>query len=147
MEFEVCRITTPPELTSVLGETARSEGFRMVDTLVKRFHSGANRFDRPGEALFGVKQAGRLVGIGGLNIDPYFGRVRTGRVRHVYVHPDFRGGGMGRHIVRSIEQKAGGTFDRLELFTPNEDASRFYEALGYRRVSGILKVSHTKRIG
>jgi GNAT superfamily N-acetyltransferase len=56
---------------------------------------------------------------------------RTGRVRHVYVLPNWRGHGVGRMIVRGIEQRAVGQFDALVIRTDSAKAARFYQALGY----------------
>ena len=51
----------------------------------EEWRTGTNRFDRPDEALFGAWAKGQLVGVCGLNIDPYRGDDRVGRVRHLYV--------------------------------------------------------------
>ena len=50
-------------------------------------------------------------------------------------------------ITAAIEAHAAGRFARLQLFTPTEAASKFYEALGYLVVSGVEKVSHAKDLG
>ena len=42
-------------------------GLRMVRRLVHEWETGTNRFDKPGEALFGAWLDGRLVGVCGLN--------------------------------------------------------------------------------
>ena len=119
----------------------------MLDRLVERFRAGTNRFDLAGEALFGVERSGALVGIGGLNIDPYFEDPTVGRVRHLYVHPDVRATGVGRKLMQAIETHAKGSFLRLQLFTPEKAAGEFYEALGFELLQGVHKVSHAKRFG
>src|SRR5262249_51280807 len=58
-------------------------GLRLVRRLTEEWASGVNRFDRPGEILFGAFIDGRLVGVCGLNVDPYAGNERVGRVRHL----------------------------------------------------------------
>ena len=77
----------------------------------------------PGEALFGATRDGMLVGIAGLNVDPYFEEPGVGRVRHLYVHPAHRRGGVGRKLTAAIERAARGHFERLQLFTPTESAA------------------------
>ena len=144
MSASVTRLTALPAGVAALAEVAHAEGFFMLDKLVAKFRSGDNAFDRPGEALFGAEQSGELVGIGGLNIDPYFSDSQLGRVRHLYVHPAARKAGIGRLITEAIENHAVGRFARLQLFTPTEAASAFYEALGYVAVSEVEKVSHAK---
>ena len=56
-------------LASLIDESER-EGLRLARRLADEWASGADRFDRPSEALFAVRQAGRLVGVCGLNVDP-----------------------------------------------------------------------------
>ena len=119
----------------------------MLDRLNDNYQSGANAFNRSGEALFGLERMGQLVGVVGLNIDPYFNDSDIGRVRHLYVHPAFRRSGVGRVITEAIEAHATGRFTRLQLFTSADAAARFYEALGYSVVSGVEKVSHAKELG
>jgi GNAT superfamily N-acetyltransferase len=116
----------------------------MLDRLIENFRSGANDFARAGEALFGAYCAQQLVGVGGLNIDPYFEHETLGRVRHLFVHPSARGAGIGRALVEAIEARARGCFQRLQLFTPDQLAACFYEALGHEAVDGVTKVSHWK---
>ena len=137
MRIRVTRLTEMTEGVIVLAAVAHAEGFFMLDRLIADFRSGENAFDRPGEALFGAETPGNLLGIGGLNIDPYFRDVRLGRIRHLYVHTSARNAGVGRMITEAIEADAAGQFDKLQLFTPNEAASKFYEALGYLVVSRL----------
>ena len=96
---------------------------------------GSNRFDRPGEALFGAWVGGRLVGVCGLNVDPYAGDDRVGRVRHLYVLRDCRRLGAGRELVEQVLAAARGRFGVLRLSTNNPAAARLYEGLGFRPVS------------
>ena len=147
MYLSVTRLTELPEGVAALAEVAHAVGFFMLDKLIANFRSGDNAFDRPGETLFGAEQSGEFVGIGGLNVDPYFNDSQLGRVRHLYVHPSARKTGVGRMITEAIEAHAAGRFDKLQLFTPTEDASEFYEALGCLVVSGVEKVSHAKVVG
>ena len=54
-----------------LAREARASGHVFLDRLIADWHSGANRFDKPGECLLGLFDGDRLVAIGGLNRDPY----------------------------------------------------------------------------
>ena len=105
---------------------------RIVRRLIDDWAAGANRFDRPGEALFGASMAGRLVGVCGLNVDPYVGDPRIGRVRHLYVLTACRRHGVGRQLVARIIEVAADRFDSLRLRTNNPEAARLYEAAGFR---------------
>src|SRR5262249_19241348 len=95
--------------------------------------SGANRFDRPGEALLGARIDGQLVGVCGLNVDPYAADDRIGRVRHLYVLVSCRRLGIGRRLVEDVIAGARDRFDALRLSPTNPPAARLYEALGFRR--------------
>jgi GNAT superfamily N-acetyltransferase len=107
-------------------------GSRIVRRLVEEWATGANRFDRPGEALFGGWARGRLVGVCGLNVDPYARDERVGRVRHLYVLSAFRRLGVGRQLVTHVIESARRRFDHLRLRTDNPAAARLYESLGFR---------------
>src|SRR5262249_34136913 len=104
--------------------------------------AGSNRFDRPGEILFEARVGVRLVGICGLNRDPYVHSSGVGRVRHLYVDPEFRRRGVGRALVSRIVECASPNFVRLRLRTWRGDADLFYVALGFRRVVGAPEVTH-----
>ncbi|AIE86562.1 hypothetical protein [Fimbriimonas ginsengisoli] len=54
------------EAIQPLVEASLSEGYRFVQRLVDEWQTGINRFDKPGEALFGAYRNNRLVGVGGL---------------------------------------------------------------------------------
>ena len=111
------------------------EGHGMIRRLVDDWASGANRFDRPGEVLLGAWLNGRLVGVGGLNRDPYADDDLTGRVRHVFVLPDARRAGVGAALLREIVARAPQAFRVLRLRTVTPDAAAFYAALGFTETS------------
>ena len=119
------------DVADLLSDSERLES-RIVRRLVDEWGTGANRFDRPGEALFGARSAGRLLGVCGLNIDPYAGHEHIGRVRHLYVLSAFRRRGVGQQLVLRVIQDAHGRFDELRLRTNNRAAARLYERLGFR---------------
>lgn len=107
-------------------------GLRLVRRLVEEWTSGANRFDRPGETLLGAWVDGQVVGVCGLNIDPYAAEEGVGRVRHLYVLTAFRRRGVGRQLVAAVIEAARGRFGTLRLRTGNPEAARVYEAIGFR---------------
>jgi GNAT superfamily N-acetyltransferase len=111
---------------------SEAAGSRIVHRLVADWIAGANRFDGPGEALFGASMAGRLVGVCGLNIDPYAADPRVGRLRHFYVLTACRRHGVGRQLVARTMEAAADRFDSLRLTTSNPAAARLYEAAGFR---------------
>jgi len=118
-------------LDALLAESEQA-GSLIVRRLVDEWASGANRFDRSGEALFAARIEGRLVGVCGLNVDPYSAEPRLGRVRHLYVLSAYRRRGIGRRLVARVIATARGRFDRLRLSTGNPVAAQFYERMGFR---------------
>jgi len=117
-----------------------------VRRLADEWASGANRFDRPGEALFVARSAGDVVGVCGLNVDPYATAPDVGRVRHLYVLRAHRHRGIGQQLVTAIVQAARGRFQRLRLRTQNPEAARLYERLGFRAAVDATDCTHVMEL-
>ena len=139
-------ITELPRALPALIASAEAEGFQALTTLAQNFERGTNRFARGGEVLLTPWEGDDLLGIGGLNRDPYFPERTVGRLRHLYVLPPLRSQGLGRSLVEALEARAQGVFPMLQLFTQSPRAGAFYEALGYQPIQGETKVSHRKAI-
>ena len=131
----------PAHLAPLIAESEQA-GLRFVSRLAEEWASGRNRFDRPGEALFGALTDGCLVGVCGLNVDPYAGAPRIGRVRHLYVLIAQRRHGVGRELVGAVVAAARGRFATLRLSTANAQAARLYETMGFRRRAGDAQCTH-----
>ena len=136
---------SPERLAALLADSER-QGWRIVRRLVDEWMSGANRFDRAGEALFAARLGERLVGVGGLNIDPFVAGPRRGRVRHVYVHSECRRQGIGEQLMGEILAAARGPFDHLSLRTANPAAARLYERLGFQVSTESEHATHVMRM-
>ena len=121
---------------------SEASGFRFLRRVADEWQSGANRFSRPGEALFAAEIDGRLVGVCGLSIDPYLDDPRIGRVRNVYVMAEYRRHGIGRRLVEAAVSAARGRFDRLRLRGEAPGPARLYESLGFRPCQGIPDCTH-----
>jgi len=117
-----------------------------MDRLVTDWSSGANTFNRPGECFMGAFAAERLVGVGGLNIDPYLDRADAGRLRHVYVLGDWRRRGIGRMLVNRLLAEARRSFAEVRLRTDTDDAAGFYMRCGFRPADDA-GASHTLTLG
>lgn len=117
-------------LTEMLKESTEN-GFRAIQRLVQEWVSGENRFERLGEALFLAQQDNQLVGICGLNIDPYSMTAATGRVRRLYVMRDYRRRGIGRALLRQLIAEACLSFDWLHLRTSDAVADHLYRSIGF----------------
>lgn len=101
--------------------------------LVEDWEEGSNRFDQPGEVVLEARLGPRLVGVGGLNQDPYIDDPAVGRIRHLYVSPNARRLGVGRSLVLALVGEARATFRRVRLRTTQPLASDFYQALGFHQ--------------
>jgi GNAT superfamily N-acetyltransferase len=128
-------------LTTLIAEGEQS-GSRFVGRLATEWDSGTNRFDQPGEALLAARFDDQLVGVCGLNVDPYTAESRVGRVRHLYVMEAYRRHGIGRRLLADVVAAARGPFDRLRLRAANPEASRFYEAIGFAACPGEGDSTH-----
>jgi GNAT superfamily N-acetyltransferase len=137
------RMTGSPTdtLDDLLAESER-EGSRIVRRLVDEWAAGTNRFDRPGEALFTARLGDRLIGVCGLNADPYAAAESIGRVRRLYVHSAHRRLGAGRQLVLAVLDAARGRFDLLRLRTTNPAAAQLYESLGFRPSTDTADCTH-----
>ncbi|OWK20967.1 acetyltransferase [Mesorhizobium amorphae CCBAU 01583] len=133
------RPTTPA--FRALKEESRLEGYWMLVRLADGWASRRNRFLKRGEALFGAWHGRDLVGVCGLNIDPYFENREQGRVRHLYVSALHRRNGVGRMLVETVVDRARRHFVVLNTRAPQE-AFAFYEGLGFEPVKGEEFVTH-----
>ena len=127
---------------SVLLTESEASGYRFLPRLIEEWERGVNRFSRPGEALFAAESGGQIVGVCGLNVDPYLDDPRVGRVRNVYVLAACRGRGIGRRLVERAVAAARGHFDRLRLRGEEAGPARLYESIGFRPCAGIPNCTH-----
>jgi GNAT superfamily N-acetyltransferase len=141
-DLELIKITdgNVRELHALVEESRRA-GYNFLQRTIDDWHSGVNKFDKPGEKLWGLFRGKVLIGIGGLNIDRYTLAPRVGRVRHLYIQEAQRLKGSATLIMNTIMEEASHNFTRLRLFTDNAGASAFYEKLGFKQTEEF-KASH-----
>jgi GNAT superfamily N-acetyltransferase len=108
------------------------QGFRFVERLIRDYCSGLNCFDKSGEVLLKASLEGMVIGIGGLNQDPYFNDPKVGRLRHLYVGAAWRRCGIGRLLVNQLVEEASQHFHLLTLRTDTPAANQFYQELGFK---------------
>lgn len=137
---------TLPQDISILLAASRVEGHNLVERLVDDWRDGSNRFDGPGEIALEARVVTRLVGVGGLNQDPYIDDPEVGRIRHVYVSPDARGDGVGGALVTALIGHARGRFTRVRLRTVTSAGSAFYTALGFEEIPEEEDSTHAMRL-
>jgi N-acetylglutamate synthase-like GNAT family acetyltransferase len=127
-------------LHALVEESTRG-GFHFIQRTIDEWDSGVNKFDRPGEKFWGLLRGKELIGVGGLNIDPYILTPKVGRVRHLYIREAQRREGHATFIMNKIMAEAGHNFTLLRLFTDTAGAAAFYEKLGFKQTEEY-KASH-----
>ena len=145
MEIERLTELSPGQLRTLIADS-EAQGLRFVRRLDEEWAGGVNRFDRPGEALFVARDGSNVIGVGGLNVDPYTNDSTAGRVRHVYVLSAYRRRGIAERLVTTIVDAARGRFSTLRLHTSNPDAARLYARLGFTRRADATHCTHTLEI-
>lgn len=120
----------PPDLHELL-TASLAEGHGLVQTALNDWTTGTNRFDQSGEAFFLAMLDDAIVGICGLNIDPYSNDPKLGRIRHLYVLPAHRRRHFGLRLLEACLARAEDVFDRVRLRTFELVAARFYESIGF----------------
>jgi GNAT superfamily N-acetyltransferase len=111
------------------------EGCDFVSRFARDWESGCKRFDLPGEALFLAQSAESVLGVCGLNRDPYTGSGTMGRLRHLYVLPPCRRRGVGKLLTEAALRHAEGRFLYVRLRAGPRGSHPFYAALGFSRLS------------
>jgi GNAT superfamily N-acetyltransferase len=120
---------------------SKREGHELVQKTIDDWNNNANKFDGNGEKLWGLLSDTELVGIGGLNRDPYTTEPNIGRVRHLYIRESYRRKGLATLMMKAIVDRAQQHFAMLRLFTGSPVAAEFYETLGFQKIQGY-KVTH-----
>lgn len=145
MMLAITPLTTIPSGLTDLEHEASSQGFKFVSRLVREWHTGINQFDKVGERLLVASWNGQVVGMGGLNVDPYASSARTARLRHLYVAGAFRRRGIGEALVMALLEGAAQHFDEVRLRTDTSAAASFYVGLGFEAVDDPT-ASHIRMI-
>ncbi len=129
------------EVTRLVRES-EEQGFRFLDTLVEEYENGSNRFDLPGEGLFGAYDGETLIGIGGLNRDPFLFDPQVGRARRVYILSEYRRQGVGKMLMEAIIHEARPHYKLLTLRAETPEAAALYEGLGFQTEPRIENATH-----
>jgi len=145
--LQIVRITDAlPEGFAALRVEAAAEGYRHMERLADDWAAGAERFDKPGEALFAAYVEGELAGIGGVTREPSDPVGDVLRARRLYVLPRFRGTGAGRALVGAIVQQAFQEASRCTVHA-GRDAPEFWDAMGFARTDAPGLTHELRRNG
>jgi GNAT superfamily N-acetyltransferase len=131
----------PAGLDHLVCASAR-EDFRFLERLRADWESGANRFSNPGEALLVAHVEHCLVGVCGLNRDPYSSDAGVGRLRRLYVLPEFRRQGIARCLVSRALAAARQHYGSVRIRTEQPVAAKFHEALGFAAALSSRDATH-----
>lgn len=112
----------------------------MLRRTAENWQSGKNRFNAPGETLLGAFVNHQLVGVCGINSDPFSPQPRAGRIRHLYISERYRRRGIGQQLLVSVITHSSARFDFLNTHAPAQ--ARPYERLGFRPVYDEPRVTH-----
>ena len=124
-----------------LVELSKNEGFNFLIRLVNEWGNGKNRFEGEHEELYKVILDGEIIGIGGINKNPYIEDEKEGRLRRFYIHPNYRKRRIGTRLIKKIIEDYKLKYEKLTLRTDNEIASRFYESLGFKKVEDKMELN------
>lgn len=117
---------------STITQAANAERYDIVNRLVTDYDSGENKFDKEGEKLVGFLLDDKVVALCGLNIEPTNGRY--GRIRRLYVLPEYRNQGIGTQLVRYLIAYAGHNFKGVVVNIGKLSIDNFYKLMGFRSV-------------
>lgn len=131
----------PTDRLADLVAESEAAGLRFVRRLIEEWDAGVNRFNKLGEALFAAVADERVIGVCGLNIDPYTGDPRTGRVRRLYVLAAFRRRGVGGRLLEAVIAAARGVFGSLRT-RAKPDAARLVGRFGFVKCGGVPDCTH-----
>ena len=123
-------------------EESKEEGFNFLIRLISEYENKINTFNKTGECLHGIFQGEKLIGIGGLNEDPYTENNKIGRVRRFYIAKEYRRKGLGRLLLVRILNDAKKYFNIVVLHTDTEQGDKFYTSSGFVKGIKYVGASH-----
>ena len=120
-----------PDLSD-LAAAAQADGHSITARLVTEWADHRNRFDGPGEALLVALIDERIVGVGGITIEP--SEPQSFRMRRLYVLPGCRRAGVGRALVEA--PIAEHPLEKITVHAGTQTAPVFWEECGFRPTCG-----------
>ena len=123
-----------------LRNESKKEGYNLIERLINDFISGKNKFNRLGEVLIVYEVGGKIIGVCGLNVDP--ANLERGRIRRLYVLPQYRNKGIGRKLVRELINYSTKNFKSVSVNIGDLKISKFYEELGFKKHNKEEGITH-----
>lgn len=130
------------DISRLINES-EEEGYRFLSRLVKDYKDGTNKFNRPGEALFSIRnEKGDVVAIGGANRSPFTDNKQTARLRRFYVLEEARRQGVGSLLLKEIINHSRSVFTEMTVRTESSKADAFYRANGFELDDSASETTH-----
>ncbi len=137
-----CLKDLPFDFEELVAES-QLHGHDFLMKMKAEWEADKNRFQQRNEILFGLRESnGALVGVGGVNVDPYANDPSVGRVRHVYIREAYRRQGLARLLMGKIMDHSKRSFRLLRLRTHNPEAGYLYESIGFSRIANADDSTH-----
>lgn len=127
-----------------LVQESKEEGFNFLIKLISEYENKINIFNKTGECLYGIFQGEKLIGIGGLNEDPYTENNKIGRLRRFYISKNYRRKGLGNLLLNRLLLHAEKYFKVVVLHTDSKQGDVFYNANGFVKGEVYKGSSHYK---
>lgn len=127
-----------------LVQESKEEGVKFLKKLINEYENELNTFNKSGECLYGIFQGEKLIGIGGLNADPYTENNKIGRLRRFYIAKDYRRIGLGKLLLNKLLSHAEKYFKVVVLHTDTKQGDVFYTANGFVKREVYKRSSHYK---
>lgn len=127
-----------------LVQESKEEGVKFLKKLINEYENELNTFNKSGECLYGIFQGEKLIGIGGLNADPYTENNKIGRLRRFYIAKDYRRIGLGKLLLNKLLSHAEKYFKVVVLHTDTKQGDEFYTANGFVKREVYKRSSHYK---
>ncbi|MFL0403397.1 GNAT family N-acetyltransferase [Bacillus nitratireducens] len=127
-----------------LVQESKDEGFNFLIKLISDYENKINTFNKTGECLYGIFQGEKLIGIGGLNQDPYTENNKIGRLRRVYISKDYRRIGLGNLLLNRLLSHSEKYFKVVVLHTDTKQGHAFYTTNGFVKGELFKGSSHYK---
>ena len=127
-----------------LVQESKEEGFNFLIKLISEYENKINTFNKTGECLYGIFQGEKLIGIGGLNKDPYTEDNKIGRLRRFYISKDYRRIGLGKLLLNRLLSHAEMNFQIVVLHTDTKQGDAFYTTNGFVKGKIYKGSSHYK---
>ncbi|MGW6191818.1 GNAT family N-acetyltransferase [Bacillus cereus] len=125
---------------------SKEEGFNFLIKLINEYESKRNTFSKTGECLYGIFQEETLIGIGGLNQDPFTKDNKIGRLRRFYIAKDYRRIGLGKLLLKQLLRHAKKYFHIVVLHTDTKRGDEFYSANGFVKSENYKGSNHLIRL-